>query len=77
LVQEGDTIHIDIPNRTINMQVSDADIAARREEMESRGRDAWKPTHRQRHVSPALRAYAAMTTSADTGAVRDVTQVER
>ncbi|MBP2281193.1 dihydroxy-acid dehydratase [Psychrobacter sp. PL19] len=77
LVHEGDIIHIDIPNRTINMQVSDADIAARREEMESRGRDAWKPTHRQRHVSPALRAYAAMTTSADTGAVRDVTQVER
>ncbi len=77
LVQEGDTIHIDIPNRTINMQVSDADLAARREEMESRGRNAWKPVDRERHVSPALRAYAAMTTSADTGAVRDVSQVER
>ena len=77
LVQEGDTIHIDIPNRTINMQVSDAELAARREEMEARGRDAWKPVSRERHVSPALRAYAAMTTSADTGAVRDVSQVER
>ncbi|MGM8870616.1 dihydroxy-acid dehydratase [Psychrobacter sp. 2Y5] len=77
LVQEGDTIHIDIPNRTINMDVSDADLAARREEMEARGRDAWKPVDRVRHVSPALRAYAAMTTSADTGAVRDVSQVER
>nr|WP_201556643.1 dihydroxy-acid dehydratase [uncultured Psychrobacter sp.] len=77
LVVEGDTIHIDIPNRTINMDVSDADLAARREEMEARGRDAWKPVDRARHVSPALRAYAAMTTSADTGAVRDVSQVER
>ncbi|KAA0926203.1 dihydroxy-acid dehydratase [Psychrobacter sp. ANT_H56B] len=77
LVQEGDTIHIDIPNRTINMQVSDEELAARREEMESRGRDAWTPVSRERHVSPALRAYAAMTTSADTGAVRDVSQVER
>ena len=77
LVVEGDTIHIDIPNRTINMQVSDADLAARREEMESRGSQAWKPTSRERYVTPALRAYAAMTTSADTGAVRDVSQVER
>lgn len=77
LVQEGDTIHIDIPNRTINMQVSDAELAARREEMESRGSKAWKPVSRERYVTPALRAYAAMTTSADTGAVRDVSQVER
>ena len=59
------------------MQVSDAELAARREEMESRGSKAWKPVNRERHVSPALRAYAAMTTSADTGAVRDVSQVER
>ncbi|CAM4103162.1 dihydroxy-acid dehydratase [Psychrobacter arenosus] len=77
LVQEGDTIHIDIPNRTINMQVSDAELAARREEMESRGSQAWKPVSRERYVTPALRAYAAMTTSADTGAIRDVSQVER
>ncbi|WP_169391802.1 MULTISPECIES: dihydroxy-acid dehydratase [Psychrobacter] len=77
LVKEGDTIHIDIPNRTINMDVSDSELAARREEMESRGSLAWKPVNRDRHVSQALRAYAAMTTSADTGAVRDVSQVER
>lgn len=77
LVEEGDTIHIDIPNRTINMQVSDAEIAARRDMMEARGRDAWKPVSRERYVTPALRAYAAMTTSADTGAIRDVSQVER
>ena len=76
LVEEGDTIHIDIPNRTINMQVSDAEIAARRDVMEARGRDAWKPVSRERYVTPALRAYAAMTTSADTGAIRDVSQVE-
>ncbi|WP_201584925.1 dihydroxy-acid dehydratase [Psychrobacter jeotgali] len=77
LVEEGDIINIDIPNRSINIDISDADLAARRETMEARGRDAWKPTSRERHVSPALRAYAAMTTSADTGAVRDVSQVER
>ncbi|GAA0320187.1 dihydroxy-acid dehydratase [Psychrobacter aestuarii] len=77
LVEEGDTIHIDIPNRTINIDISDADLAARREAMESRGNQAWKPVSRTRVVSPALRAYAAMTTSADTGAVRDVSQVER
>lgn len=77
LVQEGDTIHIDIPNRTINIEISDSELAARREEMESRGSQAWKPVNRERHVSQALRAYAAMTTSADTGAVRDVSQVER
>ncbi|WP_201532775.1 dihydroxy-acid dehydratase [Psychrobacter ciconiae] len=77
LVMEGDIIHIDIPNRTINMQVDDSELAARRAEMESRGSRAWKPVNRDRHVSQALRAYAAMTTSADTGAVRDVSQVER
>jgi len=77
LVEEGDIVEIDIPNRTINLKVSDADLAARRAAMEAKGKDAWKPVNRQRVVSAALRAYAAMTTSADTGAVRDVSQVER
>ncbi|MEW9898156.1 dihydroxy-acid dehydratase [Chitinivorax sp. PXF-14] len=77
LVNEGDMIDIDIPNRGISLRVDDAEIAARRAAMEAKGRDAWKPVNRQRYVSPALRAYAAMTTSADTGAVRDVSQVER
>ncbi|MDO5769686.1 MAG: dihydroxy-acid dehydratase [Psychrobacter sp.] len=77
LVMEGDTIHIDIPNRTINLEVSDEELARRRGEMEAKGAQAWKPVNRERHVSQALRAYAAMTTSADTGAVRDVSQVER
>jgi dihydroxy-acid dehydratase len=77
LVHEGDIIEIDIPARRIHLAVSDAELQQRRTEMESRGARAWKPVKRQRHVSIALRAYAAMTTSADTGAVRDVTQVER
>ncbi|MDC7705574.1 dihydroxy-acid dehydratase [Vogesella indigofera] len=77
LVEEGDRIEIDIPNRGIRLAVSDETLAARRAEMEAKGALAWKPVDRQRVVSPALRAYAAMTTSADTGAVRDVSQVER
>ena len=77
LVEEGDTIEIDIPNRGIRLAVSDETLASRRSDMIARGSKAWKPVDRQRVVSPALRAYAAMTTSADTGAVRDVSQVER
>ena len=77
LVEEGDTVAIDIPNRTINLLVGDDVLAARRAAMEARGSAAWKPVGRDRVVSPALRAYAAMTTSAATGAVRDVSQIER
>ncbi|WP_434629587.1 dihydroxy-acid dehydratase [Chromobacterium sp. CV08] len=77
LAEEGDTVEIDIPNRRIHLAVSDEELARRRAAMEAKGRDAWKPVGRERVVSPALRAYAAMTTSADTGAVRDVSQVER
>lgn len=76
LVEEGDTIAIDIPQRTIHLDVSDDVIAHRRETMDERGADAWQPAGRDRAVSPALRAYAAMTTSAAKGAVRDVSQVE-
>ena len=77
LVQEGDRIEIDIPKRAINLVVHEAELARRRTEMEARGKDAWKPVKRERPVSAALRAYAAMTTSAAFGAVRDVSQVER
>jgi dihydroxy-acid dehydratase len=77
LVQEGDTIHIDIPNRTINLQVNEAEMAKRLNAMLAKGDQAWKPVKRERQVSPALRAYAAMTTSASRGAVRDVTQIEK
>lgn len=77
LVEEGDTIEIDIPNRTIHLVVSDGEMAHRRAAMEAKGKDAWKPVNRERHVSPALRAYAAMSTSAARGAVRDVSQIEK
>ncbi|PHV10521.1 dihydroxy-acid dehydratase [Chitinimonas sp. BJB300] len=76
LAEEGDIIEIDIPNRRIQLKVSDDELAQRRTKMDTLGTLAWKPTNRQRVVSPALRAYAAMTTSADTGAVRDVSQIE-
>jgi dihydroxy-acid dehydratase len=77
LVEEGDTIEIDIPSRRIHLAVPEHELERRRAAMEARGRDAWKPLDRQRQVSAALRAYAAMTTSAAKGAVRDVTQVEK
>ena len=77
LVEEGDTIIIDIPNRTIHLDISDEDLAKRRVAMEAKGAKAWKPVHRERLVSPALRAYAAMSTSAARGAVRDVSQIEK
>jgi dihydroxy-acid dehydratase len=77
LVAAGDIIAIDIPARTINVRLSDAELVRRREAMVARGAAAWHPRSRQREVSPALRAYAAMTTSAAKGAVRDVSQLER
>ena len=76
LVEEGDSIEIDIPNRRINMAISDDELKARREAMEARGDKAWQPQNRQRVVSNALKAYAAMTTSADRGAVRDISQLK-
>ncbi|MEO6974700.1 MAG: dihydroxy-acid dehydratase [Gallionella sp.] len=77
LVQEGDRVEIDIPNRTINLAISNAEMATRRAAMEAKGKQAWKPVaDRPRKISAALRAYAAMVTSADKGAVRDVSQVE-
>jgi dihydroxy-acid dehydratase len=75
LVEEGDTIEIDIPNRRIHLAVESAVLVARRTAMEARGRNAWQPAKRERSVSAALRAYAAMATSADMGAVRDVTRL--
>ncbi|MBE2897271.1 dihydroxy-acid dehydratase [Pasteurellaceae bacterium HPA106] len=73
LVQDGDTIAIDIPNRTIELRVDDAELAARREQQEKYG---WKPKNRDRHVSFALKAYAMLATSADQGAVRDKRKLE-
>ncbi len=73
LVQEGDQIDIDIPNRKINVALSDVELEVRRDAMDA-GLN-WKPLNRQRAVSIALQAYAAMATSASRGAVRDVNQL--
>ena len=73
LVEEGDRIVIDIPNRTINIDISAAELANRRAAMEAKGDDAWKPAQpRQRKVTAALKAYALLATSADKGAVRNL-----
>ena len=72
LVQDGDIINIDIPGRTINVDLSDTELAARRKLEEAKGELAWKPAQaRPRKVSTALKAYALLATSADKGAVRD------
>lgn len=78
LIEEGDTIEIDIPARKLDLVISQHDLLARRQKMDALGVHGWKPpVVRHRMVSPALRAYAAMTTSASRGAVRDVTQIEK
>ncbi|MBC5832633.1 dihydroxy-acid dehydratase [Vibrio metschnikovii] len=73
LVNTGDMIAIDIPNRSISLQVSETELAERRAAQDKRG---WKPVNRQREVSLALKAYASMATSADKGAVRDKSKLE-
>ncbi|HNI26890.1 MAG TPA: dihydroxy-acid dehydratase, partial [Leptospiraceae bacterium] len=72
LVKEGDRIFIDIPNRKIEIKVSDEELEKRRKAMEAKGKDAWKPGHRPRVVSKALRAYSSMVTSAARGAIREI-----
>lgn len=73
LVEEGDTIVIDIPNRVMKVDLADSELEARRKAMEAKGDAAWKPAEkRKRKVTTALRAYAALTTSAAKGAVREV-----
>ncbi|MYI15588.1 MAG: dihydroxy-acid dehydratase, partial [Acidimicrobiaceae bacterium] len=75
LIRDGDMIDIDIPNRTVNLRVDDAELTRRRQQEDARS-DGWQPRDRQRQVSAALRAYAAMATSADKGAVRDLSRIE-
>jgi dihydroxy-acid dehydratase len=77
LVEDGDRIVIDIPNRSINLVALDRELARRRAVMEARGKNAWQPESRNRQVSGALRAYAALTTSAARGAIREVPQLAR
>ncbi|GAB1258493.1 dihydroxy-acid dehydratase [Aurantivibrio plasticivorans] len=77
LIQTGDRIRIDIPNRSIDVLLSDEELAQRRAEMEQKGVKAWKPEHpRTRKVSAALKAYAMLATSADLGAVRDLSKLD-
>jgi len=76
LIEEGDRIRIDIPERRIDVLVDAATLAKRRAAMQARGADAWRP-NRDRKVSEALEAYALMTTSAAKGAVRDLAQLRR
>ena len=77
LVEEGDRIVIDIPNRTINMDITPEELANRRAAMEAKGKDAWKPAKpRQRRVTAALKAYALLATSADQGAVRNLDMLD-
>ena len=73
LVEDGDLIEIDIPHRRIHLAVEAGELERRGQAMHARGPQAWQPAQRQRQVSAALRAYAAMTTSAARGAVRDLT----
>ncbi|MEN8167992.1 MAG: dihydroxy-acid dehydratase [Pseudomonadota bacterium] len=77
LVEEGDRIEIDIPNRRINLLLSDEALLQRRQAMHGEAGAGWRPLDRQRPVSQALQAYAALTTSAAHGAVRDLSQIQR
>lgn len=70
LVEEGDTIEIDIPNRSINMMVSDDELEDRRQKELAKGKDAFKPVSRDRKVSKALQIYSLLASSADLGAIR-------
>jgi dihydroxy-acid dehydratase len=72
LVRDGDTIEINIPERTINVLIPDEELNARKTEENKRGKQAFTPVDRDRKVSKALQAYAKMVTSADTGAVREI-----
>ncbi|MFQ4137950.1 dihydroxy-acid dehydratase [Nodosilinea sp. PGN35] len=77
LVEEGDRIVIDIPNRTINVALSEEELANRRAAMDAKGKAAWKPAQpRQRRVTAALKAYALLATSADQGGVRNLELLE-
>ena len=77
LVEQGDTIKIDIPNRTINVDLSDEELEQRRVAMNNREDGGWKPVDdRPRKVTAALKAYAKMATSADKGAVRDISMLD-
>ena len=77
LVEDNDLIKINIPERSITLAISDEEMEARKIAQEARGKDAYTPKNRNRVVSTALKIYAATTTSADTGAVRDLSQLNK
>ena len=77
LVEQGDRIRIDIPNRSIDVLLSDEVLASRRAAMDAKGKDGWKPAaERPRKISAALKVYAKMASSADKGAVRDLSLLD-
>jgi dihydroxy-acid dehydratase len=76
LIEEGDTLEIDIPNRAINLKINTVALEKRRTKMNANKENAWQPKPRKRHITTALKAYAMMTTSASNGAVRDITQLK-
>ena len=76
LIKEGDTIEIDIPNRKIAIAIDDEELNRRKEAMEKSSKP-WQPETRVRHISTALKAYAAMVTSADKGAVRSLDMLSK
>ncbi len=77
LIEEGDTIEIDITERRLDVKLTEEELRARRKRMEALDQDAYRPLKRKRYVSQALQAYAALTTSAAQGAIRDVSQVKK
>ncbi len=77
LMRDGDIVDIDIPNRVLSLRVAETEQAARRAAEEAKGDAAWQPAGRDRPISQALRAYAAMVTNAAKGAVRDVGKIRR
>ncbi len=77
LIEAGDMIEIDIPNRSVRIVISDEELAGRREKMDAKGEKAWLPLTRERTVSTALQAYALLAQSADKGAVRDLNLVRK
>jgi len=70
LIENGDIIEIDIPERKIDLRISEDEMNKRKEKQNAKGKDAWKPVNRNRQISKALKVYASMVTSADKGAVR-------
>ncbi len=74
LIRDGDTIEINIPERKINLMISDQELDERRKLEEQKGKAGWKPGDRQRNITQALKAYASMVTSADRGAIRIVNE---